>query len=175
MKKKAVFFYMDAIFAITILMVGFMLISSTNRYKQDNIPLETVSEHAMNLLSTVKIKELCDVDCSCSVDVLEDQCSSIKNKDQTLINYFGEMYYREKNEKIEDLFTGLVEEGLYREDLYRVELRIENDPIFTQEGKTESSKLISSKRVVFGYYFDGITEKIEYWGPYILEVNLWQK
>jgi len=176
--KKAYFFLMDVIFAVVILTIGYMMISSNRIISYDEVPLALVAENTMNLLSTVNINDLCDDACICSNEVLEDFCNSgkILNKEQSLLDYFGEM---KKNPLVDEqtdgerLFSSLINESI-RTDIFNAELVVEGDTIYTDEGKDSSLNLISTKKIGFGFYEDLGTGNVEYWGPYLIEVNIWE-
>lgn len=177
MNRKAYFFLMDAIFAMVILMIGFMIITSTKPNNADEIPLDQVSENIVDVLSAVKIDELCNDDCECSEQIIETFCPTIKNKEQTILDYLGEVYDEDPlqlNNKAKRVFTNVIED-LYRQDLYGVELIIDNNQLYEDGDKEGSGNLITAKRVLFGYYEDSLNGDIDYWGPYLLEINIWEK
>jgi len=173
--KKAYFFLLDGIFAVVILVIGFMMISSNRVFVYDEVPLALVAENTMDLLSTVKINDLCDNACECSHELIETYCKSgrILNKEQSLIDYFGELYDTGKVTEADTLFSVLLDD-LIRTDLFNAELVIDGNTIYTDNGKISSPNLISSKKIGFGFYENRETGVVSYWGPYIIEVNIWQ-
>ena len=183
MNKKGYFFLIDGIFALLILMIGFMIITSGKPTKLDEIPLTLVSENLVDILSSVKISEICE-GCTCTIQEIQRQCNNrnIRNMDQSLLDYIGELYYlydqgdNSKRQQISNVFSGIIQ-GLYRDELYGIELKINEDPnAFYSDGNKLSTKyLITSKRVVFGYYEDGNTGEVNFWGPYLVEINMWEK
>lgn len=174
--KKGYFFLMDGIFAIVILVIGGLIVSSNTVRETSEIPLTMFLDNSVELLSSVKINELCNDECFCSNKKLQEFCKNglILNKGQTLIDYMGELYSQGDNLKISDLFANLtLENNMFRQDVFSVELKIDDETIYFQ-GKTqeESKDLMSSKKVIFGYY-ELPTGIVEFWGPYIAEVNIW--
>lgn len=188
MNKKAYFFIMDGIFALMILMIGFLILTSSRHALPDETMLTAESENIMDVLADVKINDLCDVDtCTCSVQALSDLCDGgdIHNFDQLLMDYFGELFYRydaapdslksDIEQDINSLFRGLTED-LYRTDLYGIRLVIEDHGFYSDANPEQSKILYSSKKIVFGYYDQNTPDvDVVFWGPYILEVDLWKK
>ena len=172
--KKAYIFLMDGIFAMVILMIGFLIISSNNPGIQTHVSLDVVSENVIDILSRVKINNLC-TNCYCSNEKLSEFCSHslIKNQDQTILDYFGELYFTNNKEKAREIFLNITDE-LFRQDLYGFDLKINDEVIFSGD-KDKSKNLISRKKLIFGYYEVPQSGEVEFWGPYLLEVQIWEK
>ncbi len=180
MNKKAYIFLMDGIIAVVILTVGFLLISSNKPDETTEIPISMMTENTMSLFSNIKLYEICDFsDCGCSNDKLSEYCASgyIENKNQTLLDYFGELYNRSMQSRADELFYNItIENDLLRQDIFGVEFKINDETIYLHGINKEKSKdLISSKRIIFGYYEVPSSGIINYWGPYLAEVNVWQE
>ncbi|MBD3203748.1 hypothetical protein GF327_05605, partial [Candidatus Woesearchaeota archaeon] len=60
LKKRGYFFVLDALIAILILGVGFVLISSARPEKTPYIQSKHLSQDLMNVLSQTKINDLCE-------------------------------------------------------------------------------------------------------------------
>ena len=56
MNKKGYFFLMDAIFAVVILTIGYLMISSNTPRVTSEVPLTMYLDNTMELISTVKGK-----------------------------------------------------------------------------------------------------------------------
>ena len=172
--KKGYFFLLDGIFALIILVIGYLVISQARAMYTPEIPLYMVSENTMDLLSSIKINELC-TGCSCTNQELQQQCSSILNREQTLLDYLGELYHTNKRSSAGQLFNSLTKDFI-RQGVFNVEFRIDNNLIYSnlnpQPGKQEADTLISSKKVIFGFY-QTPAGQVTFWGPYIAEVNVW--
>jgi hypothetical protein len=181
MNKKGYIFLMDAIFAIVILLVGYLIISSNRAVETTEIPLSILAENTMDLFSNVRVSELCYdfTTCSCSNEKLEELCSNkdIENTNQTLLDYFGELYSRNKKTEAEELFKNLtLENDMLRQDVFGVEFNINDEKIYSNAGNKDQSKdLISVKRMSFGYFEDIETGQITFWGPYVMRLDIWQK
>lgn len=183
LNKRAYFFLIDGIFAMIILMIGFMIISSNKPTETDEVPLAQSAENFVDLISSVKISEVCE-ECECSLFQIQQQCNNdlIKNRDQTILDYLGELYFKYKQtnnpdikNQIRDIFLEVADIA-YRNDLYDVGLRINGEDMFVQGNQEESFNLISSKRILFGFYHmeTAFSINIVYWGPYLAEVRLWE-
>ena len=175
MNIKGYFFMMDGMFAIVVLVIGLLIIMSTKPYVTNEIQVSMVSENVVGLLSQIKIKDMCD-GCRCTNTKLKKYCqnSEVRNNESTLLGYFGELYsFGDKNYMITELFTNFSNE-LYRNDLYGFEIKIENVSLYSDMGLGTSRNLISRKKMVFGYFEQG-NGVVEFWGPYQIEVNAWEK
>ena len=191
--KKGYIFQIDMFFAITILIIGYLLISGNDRDEKLEIPIGTAAQNVMDVLSNVKISELCpdytinpvllDNDCTCFNQQVESLCKNdkLKNPDQSMLDYFGELYYTSKLNP--PLILG---NSFVRTDLFGIELLLVNGPdqevLYanppipdTFASKEKSNNLISSKKVIFGYYENRAAGEVSFWGPYTVEVNIWEK
>lgn len=191
--KKGYFFLMDGIFAIVILTIGYLMISSNTPKVSSEVPLAMYLDNTIELLSTVRVYELCSdySQCTCSNAKLSEYCEDglILNANQTLLDYFGELYYSPDSiDSIaaayfrllaSDLFHNLtIENNLFRQDIFGVEFKINGEKIYpnfdTDSSKKQSKNLISSRKLILGYYERADTGEVEFWGPYIAEVNVWE-
>jgi hypothetical protein len=187
---------MDGIFAIVILLTGYLIISSNRSLGSTEAPLGSTLQNGVDLLSTIKIKEICSLNCDCRNRQLKQLCieGKIADFDQTLLNYFGELYttstypnqFRTDMNRSTLLFKNLtLENNIFREELFGIEFKIinkSNEIIVyrsladeTQDSRQKSKNLISSKTVVFGSYVINSTGEVYFWGPYLAEVELWEK
>jgi hypothetical protein len=172
--RKGYFFIIDAIFAAIILSIGFMIISSGSRIS-DETPLPVVADNLLDILSRVKINDLCD-HCVCSHAKLQETCALTNNYEQTLLDHVTELYTSGNNvkqTKARELFSSLL--PLIRQDLYGVELKINNVQIYSDTGQEKTKVLISKKKISFGYVETPTTGTVTYFGPYMIEVNMWEK
>ncbi len=171
--KKGYFFLIDGIFAVVILMIGFIIIMSQRPHAEENNNLEIVSGSIMELFSKIRVSQLCD-GCSCSVKKLGNYCSRgmVKNTNQGLFDYLGELYYLGKKQEAGDLFLNITYSQI-RQDLYGVELLINNERVTPQIEKGHN--LISRKGISFSFYEIPETGEVRFFGPYKIEVNFWEK
>ncbi len=180
MNRKAYFFLIDAIFAVMILMIGFMIITSRKPTKLDEVPLSQVSENLMDIISTVRVDEICSEGCECTIPAIEPSCSTdIRNKHSTILDNLGERYYfyEQGNPNIKQrlrLFFQEITGSLYRNELYGIEVIVNGEQMYIEGDKSTSQYLITSKRVIFGYYENTVNGNVIFWGPYLTEVNMWE-
>ena len=178
-------------FAIVILTIGYLMISSNVPRVTSEVPLTMYLDNTMELLSTIRVYELCSdySQCICSNAKLSEYCEDglILNANQTLLDYFGELYYDPNTgggnpfgmSLASALFQNLtVENNLFRQDIFGIEFNIDGVKIYptfdTDTSKKQSKNLISSRKLILGYYERGDTGEVEFWGPYIAEVNVWE-
>jgi len=172
-----------AMFAIVILTIGYLMISSNVPRVTSEVPLTMYLDNTMELLSTVRVYELCldYSQCICSNAKLSEYCNDglILNANQTLLDYFGELYATNNEDDASELFHNLtVENNLFRQGIFGIEFNIDGVKIYptfdTDTSKKQSKNLISSRKLILGYYERGDTGEVEFWGPYIAEVNIWE-
>ena len=173
--KKAYIFMLDVVFASMILMIGFMIISSTKTREIDDIPLPQASEGIIDTISKIRLSEICDR-CNCSISVIEDYCSRglIRNMDATIAGSLGEMYHRGEDDEVIGEMFNMTSQKLFRKDIFSRDLSIDGRVIFSDQGKAESSEVISARRMIIGYYENRFTGEVTFWGPYVLEVSVWK-
>jgi len=179
--KKGYFFLLDGIFAVIILIVGFIVISTTKFSDSYEVPMSNEAENVMNLFSEVRIKDICKNmtanNCECINVELERYCneSLIINKDNNLLDMFGELYYTNHRSEAEDIFRNIsYEYRLGRPEVFDVDFIIDNRTIYSMS--TEHKKeMISSRKISFGYTENIDTGEVNFWGPYLIEVRISQK
>jgi len=174
MNKKGYFFLVDGIFAVVILLIGFMLISSGSKDVTNELPINNVMDNIVDVYGTVKLNELC-VGCDCSIKKLSELCDDeIKNFDQTFFDYLGELYQRGKYVELEDVFHNATVE-IYNSDLFGVELIIDDNSVYSDIGKDKSLHLLTTKKIIFGFHENQNNGNVMFWGPYEMQINVWQK
>ncbi len=178
MKKKTQFFLIDGIFAMIILITGFMIISSNTSNQAEEVSLSIVSENLMELFSSIRVDEVCN-EGVCTYKKLDNFLTDgfILNKNQTLLDATGELYSKNRKAQAGELFSNItIQSRLVRKDIFGVEFRINNEVLYSQgENKAKSKELISTKKVIFGYYETIGTGAVTFFGPYLAEVDIWQE
>jgi hypothetical protein len=180
--KKGYIFLMDGIFAVILLAIGLIIISSNRVEQSSEIPLSLSLDNSLDLLSSVKIVDICE-GCSCSIKKMSELCldNDLKNRQESLLDYIGELYSRGKKQEafmlIEDIS---IEKDIFKEKaLFDVEIRINNDTVYPNidlsDKKKKSKNLLSSRKIIFGYYENNVTGVISYWGPYEVREEIWEK
>lgn len=171
--KKGYIFIIDAIFAAIILSIGFMIISSSHKIS-DETPMPVAADNFLDVLSRVTIDDLCEVStCVCTNRKLQETCILTNNTQQTLLDHMGELYELGKEDLSRQLFSNFT--YLIRKDLYGVSFSIGDDEIYSDSGKDTSKVLIAKKKIIFGFIENPRTGEVIYWGPYMAEVDFWEK
>lgn len=170
--KKGYFFLIDGIFAIVILVIGFLLVSTEKPYKEQTMPVEFSADNFIDILSTVKLSDICE-NSVCTNKKIEQYLGQTNNHEQTIIDFLGELYSAGKKNEAKIIFTNLT--YIVRNDIYGVSLSINNEELYSDTGKSQSRELIASKKMVFGFAENQASGKVRYWGPYLAEVMIWEK
>jgi len=180
--KRGYFFVLDGIFAVVILVIGLIMISSNIYTNPAEVPLISLSDDLLDLLSSTQVSELCYdyEECICSNRKIEELCTNhlIFNPDQSILDYFGELYTKDYKEIISQLYQNITKD-IIKHNIIGSELIINDEKIYpnydTTSSKNESDFLISSKRIIFSYYEEPESGDVSFWGPYLIEIRLWEK
>jgi hypothetical protein len=178
MRKKGEFFLIDGLFSIVILTIGFLLITSNKPTQNNELSLDVLLDNSVDLLSSVKINELCSADCICSNQKLSQYCQNklIMNHDQTLFDGIGELYSKNKKNEAGELFKNItLEKNMLRSDIFNAQIKIDGESIYMQGEYNNPAELISSKKIIFGFYENKELGTVTYFGPYLFEVNIWPR
>jgi len=181
MNRNAFYFTIDAMLATLILSGGFLLIYSTTKNQPSDVLTIHLSEDILNLWSSTKITDLCYDDGSWNCPdnpELQDYLRSgdIINYNNTLIESLVEINVSKKSTaELKDLLDELAfDSSIVNSDIFGFDLYINGEQIehsydyrITEQNTTT---LISSKGIVFGFYEDSGTVS---WGPYLVEVRTW--
>jgi hypothetical protein len=173
--RKGYIFMMDVVFASMVLLIGFMIITSTRPREDDEIPLPQMSDSILDTISKIRIRDICEDNCVCSIPAFDDPCTvGLLNNDSTIAQSLGQMYDAHiSDEEIANVFID-VSNQLVREDIFNLDLIIDGRVIYSDSGKHESPEIITGKRMIFGYTEDKDLGSVTFWGPYVLEVNVWK-
>ena len=164
--RRGFFFLIDVIFAVLILGIGFFLIVHKEPQKTE-IPLLQNSENAIEFLSTIKGNEICN-NCECNL-LLSKYCS---NMNHTIIQIAGYLYSNSKKTEAGELIKNITY-YLIPKDMFSYEF-IMNGETLVFQGEDNAKELISSKRVVFGYYENPENGEVLFFGPYLAELRMWR-
>jgi hypothetical protein len=195
MNKKAYFFLIDSIIAVMILFVGFILISGIKPSRTTIIHNKHLSVDIMNLLADTKIKQVCRYSGGWNCDVSQDfedplNNGEIQNLNNTLLESIGELYSKNKFGTITPLINSLItKNNLFYQEIYGFAFLIEDDPLYnsithnrlTLENLKDEIKinriktLLSTKKIIIGYYQNETSGELTFWGPYTVEIWTWMK
>ncbi len=199
--KKGYFFLLDGLVAVLILTVGFLLISSAHPDKPSTIFNKRAANDVANVLANTKIRDICvdSPSCSCTDAVVRDlYCTTggIMNKDNTLLELVGELYDRNGENfgpgslRGDEWANAVLASMAQMDDIYGEAFIIDDVPVYNSIntniypdkdsfyssydlGMEQSRILVSARKVVMGYYFED--PGIRMWGPYTVEVLVWQR
>ncbi len=164
--SRGYIFTLDAFLAIGIIIVGMIIIYTYNPFSPPTDQPQTYVHNTLGIYASTKIQDLND-------PYINGLISNgwIKNRKNTIIEQIGEFYYKRNssiNATMRNLLTHLtttfVQEG------YGVAFYVDGSRIFIKNStKAKASVLISTKTPVLG-----ILNASSVWGPYIVEVRVWQ-
>ncbi len=164
MAKRGQYFTIDAFVALAVIATGLILIFAVNTYSPYSSPQQIMSQDFVNTLSQIKVKEVND-----PFVIQQVRGGNVTNADNT----FLQQAYEFKRYYSYNLSTWLISN--VTQDLVPPQLNfdvvVDGDIMFGRgPGKDTSELLVSSKRIVFGV----VNRTVEFWGPVVIEVNVWQ-
>ncbi len=164
MAKRGQYFTIDAFVALAVIATGLILIFAVNTYSPYSGPTQIMSQDFVNTLAQIKIKEVND-----PFVMQQVRGGNVTNVDNT----FMQQAYEFKRYYGYSLSTWLISN--VTQDLVPPQLNfdvvVDGDVMFGRgSGKDTSELLVSSKRIVFGV----VNKTVEFWGPVVVEVNVWQ-
>ena len=198
--KKGYFFIIDAFIALLILTVGVYIILSSYLDVGDSSQTTLTSKSLMSFMSNMS---MANYNSDYKFDNLiryqygSSSLNFIRNFENTILEQIGEFYYRESlrtypqdqdglpygvslsKEFSESIIKDLVPPQyevqmlLYDPSVGESILLFErnSEPLFPKE---DASILIPSKRLIMGDFQDSETGSPVIWGPYVMEVHIWQ-
>jgi hypothetical protein len=200
MNKKGYFFVIDAFIALMILTVGvYIIINAYIDQLEKDQPAYT-SKTLMTFMSNISIGRYNSdykFDTLMDYQVGRDSVNFIRRYENTIIEQLGEFYYREKLRPYPRDLDGLPFRKSFSEGLaddviknlvppqYEVEVLLHDpdeedvvslykrndDPLYAREN---AALLIPTKAIIMGDFEDTETSAPIVWGPYVLEVHIWQ-
>src|SRR3989338_3129417 len=164
MAKRGQYFTIDAFVALSVIATGLILIFAVNTYHPYASPQQIISQDFVNTLSQIKIKEVNN-----PFVIQQVRGGNVTNLDNT----FLQQAYEFKRYYSHNLSTWLISN--VTQDLVPPQLNfdvvIDGAVMFGRgSGKETSELLVSSKKIVFGV----VNKTAEFWGPVVVEVNIWQ-
>lgn len=174
-KKRGYFFVLDATLGLFALTIGVLLVLSFYA----NVPAPTqvslLSNDLLRFLSKTKIKELNNPYAGIGGELWKQD--TITDADNSLLQQIGEFYYKNSLNTAEKFIQNVSEQVLPSQ--FKFEVWIDNVRLYPRnptadhvKSRDNSALMLTSKRVTFGI-FNRTTSEI--WGPYKVEVFLWEK
>ncbi|MEM2121401.1 MAG: vWA domain-containing protein [Candidatus Woesearchaeota archaeon] len=143
-KKKALFFSIDGLISLLIILVGLFLISKMYFYEKPRMSLEYASSDIIGILSEVKISEI-------NNSYLNQLLSSgvIKEYDlnKSVIEIIGKLWVTNHAEEAKNLFMNLTY-GLIPDD-FGFGLYINNNPVY-EKNTTSKREVVAYSRMISG-------------------------
>jgi len=174
-KKRGYFFVLDAVLALTILVIGVFLITSSYVNAPQPTQVSLLSDDLLNFLANNKIKDLNNAYAGIG-GVLWNQ-GAITDADNSLLQQLGEFYATNKLDTAEK-FIANVSNGVVP-DQFRYEVWMDNVILYPKTPAQEHARsrnstelLLTSKKITFGILNKTTSDM---WGPYKAEVYVWQK
>lgn len=174
-KKRGYFFILDAVLALTVLVIGVFLVTSSYVDVPQPAQVSLLSDDLLNFLSNTKIKDLNNPYAGIG-GVLWNQ-GDITDADNSLLQQIGEFYAKNKlgtaEKFIQNVSTGIVPPQ------FKYEVWIDNALLYPKtpsaehiKSKNSTELLLTSKKLTFGI-LNKTTSDI--WGPYKAEVFVWER
>lgn len=174
-KKRGYFFILDAMLALTILVIGVFLVTSSYVRVPQPAQVSLLSDDLLNFLSHTKIKDLNNPYAGIG-GALWSQ-GDITDADNSLLQQTGEFYAANKPD-IAEKFIQNVSAGIIPPQ-FSYEVWIDDSLLYPKTPLAEHIKsrnstglLLTSKKLTFGI-LNKTTSNI--WGPYKAEVFVWEK
>ena len=175
LKKRGYFFILDAVLALTILVIGVFLITSSYVNAPQPAQVSLLSDDLLNFLANNKIKDLNNPYTGIGGQLWNQ--GMITDADNSLLQQIGEFYATNKLD-IAEKFIANVSKGTVPEQ-FKYEVWIDGVVIYPKtltiehiNSKNSTELLLTSKKITFGI-LNKTTSNL--WGPYKAEVFVWQK
>ncbi len=164
MARRGQYFTIDAFVALAVVATGLILVFAVNNYSPYSNPPKILSQEFVNTLAQTRIKEVNN-----PFVIQQVRGGNITNPDNTILQqaYEFKKYY---NSNLSTWFISNVTQNLIPAQ-FNFEVVVDGKMMYSRgSGKATSNMLVSSKKIVFGV----VNRTTEFWGPVIVEVNVWQ-
>ena len=175
LKKRGLFFTLDAVLGLTVLIIGIFLVTSSYVSVPQPVQVEILSDDLLDVLSNTKIRDLNNPYAGIG-GVLWSQ-GLITDADNSLLQQIGELYAKNNLDTAEK-FIQNVSKGIVPEQ-FRYEIWIDGTLLYPKtpspehiKSKTSTGLLLTSKKLTFGI-LNKTTSDV--WGPYKAEVFVWER
>ncbi|MBU2561149.1 MAG: hypothetical protein KKD17_02545 [Nanoarchaeota archaeon] len=142
MKRRALFFTIDALIAAMIMIAGLLLITSSYVSEQPKSMINTMSQDMLNILSELQVWEVNNS----YIQELYDN-GSIKDWNNTLLGQIGE-FWANNNMSLAEDFAMNVSEGMLALH-FGYSIIMDNDTIYSRTNPVKNS-LVTSKKLLTG-------------------------
>lgn len=174
-KKRGYFFVLDAVLAVSVLIIGVFLVASSYVNAPKPAQVELLSGDLLNFLSSTKIKELNNPYAGIGGQLWSQ--GIITDADNSLLQQIG-YFYATNQLGIAEKFIQNASKGVLPEQ-FNYEVWMDNTILYPRRQSAEhiSSKnsteiLLTSKKITFGILNSTTSDM---WGPYKAEVFVWER
>ena len=174
-KKRGIFFIIDAMLGLFVLIIGAFLISSSYINSPKPAQVGLLSDDLLNFLSGTKIKDFNNKYAGIGGELWKQ--GLISDPENTLLQQIGEFYTTNKPDVAEKFIQNVSKDAVPNQ--FRYEVWINNELVYPRSptaehiiSKSSTELLLTSKKITFGI-INRSTSNI--WGPYKAEVYVWQK
>ena len=175
LKKRGYFFVLDAVLALTVLVIGVFLITSSHVNVPQPAQVGLLSGDLLDFLSNTKIKDFNNPYAGIGGELWNK--GIITDSDNSLLQQIGEFYAKNRID-IAEKFIANVSNGIVPVQ-FRYEVWMDNVVLYPKSPSPEHLKsrnsteiLLTSKKITFGI-LNSTTSDL--WGPYKAEVFVWER
>ena len=161
--KKGYFFTIDAFLAIGVIIIGLVILASVRSYTPYDVQTLYLSRDFANDLGTVKMGDL-------NTPIVQYLIRNgiISSPENTVIEQIGSFYYTGEN-NVSSYILQNITKGLVP-DKYGYDISIEDRLLYnTSVRPVNPNMLLSTSRIAYG-----IINQSEMWGPYKVQIRVWQ-
>jgi len=165
--KKAQFFTMDAVLAVSIILVTIVLMSSEYISERDESNIYFLSNDIMDVYSNLKVKDSIN-------DYVKSLIAngSIVNINNTILEQIGEFWSENRSGLASRFVVNITRDHI--RDIFGFSVLVDEEVIYA-DNKSINNQLISSKRIISGITSDNVDKTIpKLWGPAVIEVRVWE-
>lgn len=174
-KKRGYFFVLDAALALFVLVIGVFIIASLYLQAPRPMQVSLLSDDLMGFLARTKIRDLNNQFAGIGGSLWKN--GTITDADNTALQQIGEFYATNKMDTAEKFIQNVSENVVPPQ--YTYELWMDNNRLYPRNpepdhfsSKSQTNLMLTSKRITFGV-LNQTTSSL--WGPYKVEVYLWEK
>lgn len=174
-KKRGYFFVLDAALGLTVLAIGAFLVASLYTSTPEPSQVGLLSEDLMNFLANTKIRDLNNLYAGIGGELWKN--GNITSADNSLLQQIGEFYYK-GNYAVAEKFVQNISVNVVPSQ-FRYEVWMDRTLVYPRNpdaqhllSKSSTDILLTSKEIAFSVI--NITNGT-IWGPYEVEVFVWQK
>lgn len=174
-KKRGYFFILDAALGIFVLAIGAFLIASLYINLPEPSQVGLLSDDFLNFLSNTQIKDLNNPYAGIGGQLWKE--GNITNKDNSLLQQIGEFYSKGQYGLAEKFIQNVSANTIPSQ--FNYELWMDNLILYPRNpdpgeiaSKSKTNLMLTSKKITFGV---ANTANSSLWGPYKVEVFVWQK